>query len=192
MHWPWWRLVAREDDFELPPPNVFCDLVGQHARHATPGQDRSQHRANAVARQAWREMNRSHRGRTERWRKRPGTRDMLHGNHLVPAEVRWLRERRMALQVARGRNNHAARFADPGGDHRRVGELAHAKREVYALLDQIDLPLEEHEPHGYCRIGVHKRLDDRQQSVPRGSERSPGMEISTSSSSASTRRHEAT
>src|SRR5262249_42659026 len=69
VHRPWWRLVAREHDFELSPPHVFCDVIRQHACHATPSQDRSQHRAHAVAHQAWRKLNCSQ-GRRTGWRKR--------------------------------------------------------------------------------------------------------------------------
>jgi hypothetical protein len=49
--------VVREHDFELSPPHVFRDVIGQHAREATPGQRRSQYRAHAVAHQAWRKLN---------------------------------------------------------------------------------------------------------------------------------------
>src|SRR5262245_41862598 len=59
VHGPWRRLVGREQDLELTPPYMLGDVIGQQARHATPGQSRSQHRAHAVAYQARRELDRS-------------------------------------------------------------------------------------------------------------------------------------
>src|SRR5262249_11351308 len=153
---PWWLFVVSEYDFKLSPLHVVRDKIRKHPRHAAPTQRRNQHRTYGVEHQARRDLYRPRGRRTGRWRKGPGTRNMGHRNNLVLdnlvlGQVRRLLNWRMVPEIAWRGNHDAPHFANLGRNHRRVGEVSYSKCDVYALINQVDQPVDEQKPRGYRR-----------------------------------------
>ncbi len=88
---------------------------------------------------------------------------MGHRHDLVLGEIARLRDPRMLLQIARRRHHDTADLADPHRHHRRIREVADAKRDVDALLDQVDRAVEQQELCRHRRVGVEERIEDRTQ-----------------------------
>src|SRR5262249_45121709 len=68
-------------------------------------------------------------------------------------------------KIAWRSDHHAPHLADTRRNHRGVGEVTYSKRDVYALINQVDRPVDEQKPHGHRWVSVQKRLDRRQKEL---------------------------
>ncbi len=94
-------------------------------------------------------------------------------------QVRDRRGRPAAREIGGARDKHLAHPADALGLQRRIGERPDPHRDVDPFLDDADVAVDQHHPHGKLAVLRHQRADHRQHMQPPEHDGRGQMELPT-------------